>query len=93
MFRLTHYVAGLSVILKSFSLNHNQGGEGIRKSIFTLKTPIKYVGEDRAAREDEKKNCRIKDIFHTTNASQHILYHIIQYSVIYLLTTKGKFQV
>ena len=73
-------------------MNHNKGGEGIRKSIFSLKTPIKFVGEDRAAREHEKI-CRIKDIFHTTNASQHILYHIIQYSVIYLLTTKGKFQV
>ena len=63
MFRLTHYVVGLSVNLKSFSLNHNQGGEGIRKSIFTLKTPIKYVGEDRAAREDEKKIAASKTYF------------------------------
>ena len=48
MFRLTHYVAGLSVILKTFSLNHNKGGQGIRKPIFSLKTPIKFVGEDKA---------------------------------------------
>ena len=63
MFRLTHYVAGLSVILKTFSLNHNKGGQGIRKPIFSLKTPIKFVGEVDWPRDSIKKFAASKKYF------------------------------